>query len=308
MPFEEDACKARPAEVRREGFPSRARRGINCQVPRRPPLPIVRPVLLGSLLLAAAGCVSADEKPDPPDAAPSSSADLRLPDDEPPPDRDAAVKLVDEGRALAKQGDHAAAFSAFEKARAADPSYGLAHLEGAISAQYVGVDDGTVRQRFERAAVLLADNPRLHYERAAFEESHGNAAEAVVLYRRALDLRPALTDARLALARALLTTGDLPAARETFRQVLEVEPTNVAALLGKADAAERLGDVDAAEGALRAVIEQLPEVASHRQRLIAFYERTGQTKKAERETRKLEKVEPKERRRLRQLKPSRKRR
>lgn len=267
--------------------------------------------MLASLLalLCQGACVSADEKRDPPaDASSSTREDLRLADDEPPPDRDEAARLVDQGRALVAQGDYGAAFAAFEDARAKDPSYGLAHLEGAIAAQYVGVEDALVRQRFERAAALLQQNPRVHYERGAFEESHGNASEAVALYRRALDLRPGLTDARLALARALLTTGDLPAARETYRQVLEVEPRNLAALLGKADASEKLGDLAAAEEALRAVVDALPDVASHRQRLIAFYERTGQTKKANLETKKLEKVDPKERRKLRQLKPSRRRR
>lgn len=259
-------------------------------------------------LLGHAACVSTAEKQDAaghlPDAA---DGDLRLEDDEPPPNRDEATRLVEEGRALAAQGDYGAAFEAFERARAEDPTYGIAHLEGAISAQYVGLEDELVRQRFERAAQLLQNNPRVHYERGAFEESHGNPTAAVALYRRALDLRPGLMNARLALARALLTTGDVPGARETFRQVLEVEPRNLAALLGKADSSERLGDVEGAEAALRAVIEAHPDVTPHRQRLIAFYERTGQAKKAALETKKLEQVAPKERRKLRQLRPSRRR-
>lgn len=269
------------------------------------------PVCLVLCTLAPfSGCVSDDERSrvSSENTLVEPEEDLRLEDDEAPPDRDEAVRLVDEGRALVEQGEHGAAFAAFEKARTADPSYGLAHLEGAIRAQYIGVDDDGVRKRFDRAAVLLADNPRVHFERAAFEESHGNANAAVEGYRRALDLRPSLVDARLALARALLTTGDHVSARETFRQVLEAEPKNLPALLGKAESSERLGDADAAEGALRAVVELFPDVASHRQRLIAFYERTGQVKKAEKETRRLEKVEPKERRRLRSLKPSRRRR
>lgn len=259
-------------------------------------------------LPALVGCVSDDRTRVPVETTVvEPEEDLRLSEEEAPPDRDAAVRLVDEGRTLVEQGEHGAAFAAFEKARTADPSYGLAHLEGAIRAQYIGVDDEGVRKRFDRAAVLLADNPRVHFERAAFEESHGNADAAVEGYRRALDLRPSLTDARLALARALLTTGDQVSARETFRQVLEVEPENLAALLGRAESSERLGDVVAAEDALRAVVDLFPDVAPHRQRLISFYERTGQVKKAEKETRRLEKMEPRERRRLRSLKPSRKR-
>ncbi len=262
------------------------------------------------LPIALSGCANTDEKGPPPLDATVVEADarLRLHDDEAPPDRAAAERLVVQGRAQSAEGDHGAAFRLFEQARAADPSYGIAHLEAAIAAQYVGNDDEHVRQRFERAAVLLRENPRVHFERAAFEESHGNPSVAVEGYRRALDLRPGLTGARLSLGRALLSTGDLPAAKETFRQVLEVEPKNLAALLGKADASERLGDLDAAERALRAVVEAFPEVTPHRQRLIAFYERTGQGKKAKRETKRLETIDPKARRDLRELKPSRRRR
>lgn len=257
-------------------------------------------------LLGPAGCASPEERRDAKNVADGASGIARS-EDASPPDRAEAERLVQEGRALAAQGDYGAAFAAFEQARAADPAYGLAHLEGAIAAQYVGVDDALVRERFEKAAAILENNPRVHYERGAFEESHGDAEAAIALYRRALDLRPGLLQARLALARALLTTGDVPGARETFRQVLEVEPRNLAALLGKADASEKLGDLTGAEAALRAVIEAYPDVAPHRQRLIAFYERTGQAKKAAAETKKLEQLDPKERRKLRQLKPSRRR-
>lgn len=260
------------------------------------------------ILLCALGCTTHGERA--PASAPATILDDtadRL-DEEPPPDRDEATRLVLEGRALREGGDHGAAFEVFERARAADPSYGLAHLEGAICAQYIGLEDERVRERFDQAAMLLDDSPRVHFERAAFEESHGHAEAAVTGYRRALDLRPSLLDARLALGRALMTTGDIEAARETFRQVLEVDPKSVPALLGKADAAERLGDHDGAERALKAIVDGAPDVAFHRQRLIAFYERTGQAKKVESEKKRLEKADPQERRRLRSLKPSRRRR
>jgi tetratricopeptide (TPR) repeat protein len=224
-----------------------------------------------------------------------------------PEARALAAKLFEEGRAHKAAGDYASAYERFAKAREADPAYGLAHLEEAICGQYVGVDEQTLRARFAVALQELQDNPRALYERAAFEESHGNLPAALEGYSRALDLRPALTEARLARARAQLKSGLADEALETFRQVLEAHKDHIAALLGAAEASERTGDHAGAERALRRVVERFPDVPSHRQRLIAFYERTGQGAKAAREAQRLDSIDPREKKKMRALKPSRRR-
>lgn len=266
------------------------------------------------LLIAALAAACASPKKAAPAQAPPSAefprydddADLRL-EEEPPPDRSHAEQLVTEGRALRDQGDHAGALERFQAARTEDESFGVAHLEWAITAQYVGAALDDTRVGFDRAIALLEENPRAYYELAAFEESAGDLQAALAAYRRALALRPEHERARAGFARALMSSGDYPAARTQYARLTQQQPGSTAAWLGLARAAEQLGDLKTAESALQHVVKLYPKVSQHRRRLIAFYERTDQQKKARRAERKLDRVDPDKKRRMRRLKPSRRR-
>jgi tetratricopeptide (TPR) repeat protein len=273
--------------------------------------PRLLPLLL--LLLPALGLGSACPGPrsvvrraPPPVVEPGLDEDMRLEED-PPPDRRRADTLVEKGRDLRESGDHAGAAERFAAARTEDETHGIAHLEWAISAQYVGAAPDEVRRAFTRATALLEENPRAYYERAAFEESAGELSAALELYRRALALRPDHAKARQAYARALATSGDHSGAVAQYRRLARNEPRNLAAQLGLATAAEKTGDLATAEKALRHVVKLHPKVGAHRRRLIAFYERTDQPKKAHKEERRLDRVDPDKKRRMRALKPSRRR-
>jgi tetratricopeptide (TPR) repeat protein len=266
------------------------------------------------LLLLAAGCAStpegASETPTTPAparaAAPADAAELRL-DEEAPPDLARAQQLVLEARAMRDAGDHAGAVAKLEAAVEAEPGYGLAHLEHALAGQYLGEAAEDIRPRFARALALLRENPRAFYEYAAFEEAQGDRLKAIGNYRHALSLRPEHRDARVGLARCLLAEGDAAGALLEYRRITKAEPRDVAAWIGLATTAEEARELDEAEKALRAVVKLAPDVVPHRRRLIAFYERTDQPKKAKREAKKLARVDPQKKRRLRTLKPSRRR-
>jgi tetratricopeptide (TPR) repeat protein len=264
----------------------------------------------GALLtVLLVGCASSPRAPAPTPAepAPVDEDALRL-EEEPPPDRARAESLVDEGRRLRDQGDMLGALGRLDDARSEDDSYGIAHLEWAITAQLAAAPGDEVSASFERAVALLEENPRAHFERAAFHESQGRLSIALEGYERTLALRSDHKRARQAYARALLSADKPGRAKAQYAGVVARDPRNVAALLGLATAAERTGDLEQAEGALRDVVKLYPKVAGHRRRLIAFYERTEQPKKARREEKKLERVDPQKKRRLRSLKPSRRKR
>lgn len=272
--------------------------------------PRLLPVL--ACLALTAGCASAPQAPEPPPDVPAAPDAPAL---EPPEealrelgDRAAAEALVVEGRQRRERGEHAAALEAFAAACEADPDYGIAHLEWAVTAQYVGLPDDDVRARFVRVLALLPDNPRAHFEGAVFEEAHGDRAAAIAGYRRTVALRGDHFEAHLRLGAALLAEGDVEGAFDAYEQALLLNGGSVAARLGLAEAAERKGDLARAEAALEAIVARFPDVPSHRQRLIAFYERTKQTKKARKARVALERLAPKDERKLRDLKPSRKRR
>jgi len=268
---------------------------------------LLRPVLLSLLvpMLGALACATPASRRRP--ATPETVVDqesMRL-EEGPPPDRRRAELLVDEGRTLAGGGDQAGALSRFDEARTEDESYGIAHLEWAVAAHYVGADPALVRAGFARAVLLLDENPRAYYERAAFEESAGDLQAASDGYARALALRPDHAAARQAYARVLVSRGEHKAALTQYALITKRAPKSLAAWLGLATAAEQTSDLKAAEAALRRVVKLHPRVPQHRRRLIAFYKRTAQQTKARREERRLDKVAPDKKRRMRTLKRSR---
>lgn len=218
---------------------------------------------------------------------------------------DRALFLVREGRALAGQGLHGEALSRFEEARKIAPSLGIAHLEAALSAQYMGASSVEVAQRLDEAVARMPSNPRAQYQRAALAEAGGDDETAIAGYRLALSLREDTMEVWMALARSLLRKGAVAEAREAYARAVSIEPDNTGAQLGLAESAERTGDLALAERALLAARRMLPESVTLQRQLIAFFERTGQLHKAQAARAAMERTKPRDQRRLRPLKPSR---
>lgn len=218
-----------------------------------------------------------------------------------------AVRLVEEGRAHRVAGAYERARHAFEAAIRSAPEFGIAHLEWAITAQFLGLPAEEIRPRFARVMALMPENPRAWFELGVFEEAHGDDDAARRAYQEAVTLRAEYTDAALRLAALLFRAGAIDEAYAQYQHVIGQLPKSVPALLGFAEVAERKGALVEAEAALRSIIDLYPGVLPHRQRLVAFFVRTAQDEKAERARSEVEARSPKDERRLRRLKPSRRR-
>lgn len=162
------------------------------------------------------------------------------------------------------------AVSAFDKALALNPRYVEAHLNRAVVLTNLG--------RLEEASQGFATAERLGQRDASgfpalvgnrLANSHatlghayrdaGALAEAIGQYERALELRPAFADVRLALARALLEDGRAPEAVAALDAVLAARPKMLEALLLRGLSAYLAGDLDGANAVWSRAAEHHPE-------------------------------------------------
>lgn len=86
-------------------------------------------------------------------------------------------------------------------------------------------------------AIQTSDsNAELHYLRARMHRSEGNLGPALESYRRAIQLEPAYTEARMALGLQQLAAGNYTEALAQFRACASLAPTQVAVRLALGDA------------------------------------------------------------------------
>jgi tetratricopeptide (TPR) repeat protein len=83
----------------------------------------------------------------------------------------------------------------------------------------------------------------------------GDIQEAVRVCRHGLQRHPAYASARVTLARALVSLGDLDAAEAEFRQARDLAPDNLAAIRGLADLHQRRGQLADALAEYRAALD-----------------------------------------------------
>ena len=88
----------------------------------------------------------------------------------------------------------------------------------------------------DQAIVTSDTNAELHYLRARLHQEAGNLAPALVSYRRAIELEPAYTEARMALGLQQLAAGNYTEALEQFRISATLAPTLVSVRLALGDA------------------------------------------------------------------------
>lgn len=179
-----------------------------------------------------------------------------------------AFNLLGLSLALVDRPDDA--LSAFDRALQLNPRYVEALLNRAIVLNQLGRMQEAERG-FEMAAELgrpdASGFPALVANRLA--NAHANLAreyreagalnDAIAQYRRALELRPAFTDIRLALARALTERGDYAEAGAALDEVLEMRPGSLDSLLLRGMVAYLQGDLDRAESAWTAAADAHPE-------------------------------------------------
>lgn len=232
------------------------------------------------------------------DDAPSSTGGA--PDD----DDEAVLATLRAVRVKADAGDTNGALDEIERALRERPSSGLLHLERAQLGQHVGMDDAEVRRSLALALEALPENPRVHFAAAVYDEAQGHVDAAITGYQRTVTLRAEHGDAHLRLGRIHLARGEVGEARRSLDIAVSLMPTSIPAQLALADVAERVGDLPTAERAMLAIVNAHPTVPGHRQRLIAFYRRTGQAERERDAIRGLERIDPKDERKLRDLRRS----
>jgi tetratricopeptide (TPR) repeat protein len=100
----------------------------------------------------------------------------------------------------------------------------LAQLHARASFE-IGADEASLRRAesyYRKAISLGRKDPRPFLELGALLMAFGRSEEGIDLLGRALDLEPRFVGAHLAMARALLETGQREAAATAFRRLEEV--------------------------------------------------------------------------------------
>lgn len=174
------------------------------------------------------------------------------------------------GLALALVGRQPEALDAFDRALQLNPRYVEANLNRAVLLTEMGRMEEAA-EGFDRAGQLGQPDesgfPAMVANRLAnahkslgddYREA-GALDEAIEQYRRALQLRPRFADIRLALARALVEHGVLPAAATELDEVLSVRPDWLDAMLLRGLAAYLSGDLDAADAVWSRAAGRHPE-------------------------------------------------
>jgi tetratricopeptide (TPR) repeat protein len=161
------------------------------------------------------------------------------------------------GLSLAMIDRPSEALSALDGALEINPHYVEAHLNRAILLNQLG-RTAEAESAMKRASDLGgADDTgfpavvanRLANAHAALGHDYraaGALAEAIEQYRRALALRPAFEDIRLALGRALVEAGRHPEASQELDEVLRSRPNWLDAMLLRGLSAYLEGNLDAA--------------------------------------------------------------
>lgn len=174
------------------------------------------------------------------------------------------------GLSLALVGRPEDALGAFDRALALNARYVEAHLNRAVLLNELGRTT-EARDAFTQAELLGKPDEsgfpamvanRLANAHASLANEYraaGALDEAINQYHRALELRPAFADIRLALARSLLERGRFQEAASALDVVLEARPQWLDAMLLRGLSAYLEGDLDGAEAVWSRAAERHPE-------------------------------------------------
>lgn len=135
---------------------------------------------------------------------------------------------------------------------------------------------------YRQAADLAPKAFRWRYLLGVLSQDTGRFEEAAGDYRRALELRPDDSQARLRLARAELARGDLATAQAMLRELTHEAGVAAAAHGDLARLAEANGEIEEAIGHYRAALDEQPEATQLYFPLVAALRRAGEEEEAQR--------------------------
>jgi tetratricopeptide (TPR) repeat protein len=141
------------------------------------------------------------------------------------------------------------------------------------------------------AASLAPESAAAHYKLAEFHASEA-PADAIVSYRRALELDPKLAIARRQLGALLRRSGREREAEQEYRTGLRGAPRDTQLLLGLADVLVARGDVAAGIQVVRAGLTEDPQNTQIRMYLAVWLRNVGRHAEAEPELRRILDADP----------------
>lgn len=207
------------------------------------------------------------------------------------------------GQTASAAGDLIAARHAYAQALELAPDFGLAALELGCAELTLDASSPRALEALRRAVQLMPASARAHMQLAAAYEGAQRPADAVRHYAEALRLRADAPEASFRYAAALEASGELDQARSAYETTLGHDPRHTGALIALATLHERMGDRRGAETRLLELTRLIPPVAYNWVRLAQFYERVGDTTKAQRAYAEAERIDPTKKRKMRSLSP-----
>ncbi|MBS1188692.1 MAG: system TPR-repeat lipoprotein [Rhodocyclaceae bacterium] len=160
--------------------------------------------------------------------------------------------------AHALQGARPAAEAALMKALETQPGYGPALLVQA-RLMAAGGDYPGALVRLETALAKLADRPEPWKLKGDILSAQGHGAEALVAYRKALEIRPDAVPIHDAVIGALLQQGKVAEAEQQLEALEQVAPKNPQTRYLQLLMAYRKGDYKAARGYAQALLQVAPD-------------------------------------------------
>ncbi len=124
------------------------------------------------------------------------------------------------------------------------------------------------------------EQSRIHYVLGGLLVNDGRDTEAIVHFKRALELAPELTDARVKLGNAQARAGNYEAAVTAYDSVVASQPQNATALLKRVSALMALGREPAARKDLEKLLTLSPESSEVHVRLASLLEKNNELESA----------------------------
>ena len=244
----------------------------------------------------------------PEDLGPCVSEPLRTAriDRSQPRDFGRAKTAFDRGLTLQERGEHAEALVAFKKAVGADPTFGLAHLEAALSHLYTDNAHDALLSHLSAAVVLMPRNPRAQLQYARLQRELGESRLAETHFDCAVQISPALAPAHESLARLLLTQGRVEEAEQRARAAVGLQPTETTYRVLLADILTRREQWNEAGKEVELAARQVGRSAALFRRAAQLFARAGAEQDAQRMRAMADEIDPPPAKR--RLRPLRRRR
>ncbi len=167
---------------------------------------------------------------------------------------------MNQGNALARQGQFGEAAASYVRALALDPGFAIAHNNlGNVLLELKRRDEAL--ESYRRAIVLKPDYAEAHDNAGHALLELGRLADAAACFRRAIACDPRLAGAHDHLGRALQAAGQCEEALASYRRAIEIEPGFDAAYNDMGNALLDLGRFEEARLAYQTALKINPDSA-----------------------------------------------